>query len=98
MKESNELMAKTGLGRDVETQIEDRGAVRDPAGGDQIDAGGGDLGRGLDGDAAGGFGHGAAVDHFDRAAHCLRRHIVEQHRIDPDLQRLGERSVTCGTR
>ena len=36
------------LASDVEAEIEDRGAVRDPARGDQIDAGGGDGGRGLE--------------------------------------------------
>ena len=42
------------------------------------------------GDPAGGFGDGAAVDHRDRAAQGLRRHVVEQHGVDPDLERLGE--------
>lgn len=49
----------------------------------------GNLGGGL-GDAARGPGNGAAIDHFDRPAHRLRCHIVEQHGIDPDRERLGE--------
>ena len=59
---------RIALGRDVEAEIEDRGAVGDPARGDQIDAGGGNRGDGFEADPARGFGHGAAIDHRYRAA------------------------------
>ena len=47
-------------------------------------------GHGLAGDAAGGFGHGAARHHRDGAAQGRRVHVVEQHRVDAVVERLGE--------
>src|SRR5207302_8816854 len=75
---------------DIEAKIEDRGAVGDPTRGDQVDSGGGDLRRGLAGDAARRLGHGAAGHHLDGAAQGRRVHIVEQDRVDAMLQGLGE--------
>ena len=76
--------------RDIEPQIEDRRAVSDPARRDQIDPGGGDRRRALAGDPARGFGHRAAGDHRDGAAQRVGVHVVEQHRVDPVFERLGE--------
>src|SRR5207302_4799221 len=75
---------------DVEAKIEDRGAVGNPAAGNQVDAGGGDGGRGFQTDPPGGFGNGPLIDHHDGPAHRFRRHVVEQYRVDPDLQGFGE--------
>ena len=44
----------------------------------------------VSGRSAGGFGHRPAVDHRHRAAQGFGRHIVEQHRVDPDIERLGK--------
>src|SRR4051812_33843880 len=66
----------------VEAEIEDRRAVRDPAGRDQIDPGGGDFRRGVARDAARGLGNGAAGDHRDRAAQGRRGPVVGEYRLD----------------
>src|SRR5262245_14805980 len=75
---------------DVEPQIGERGAMGEPAAGKQVDAGGGYGARGFEIYPPGGLGNGAAVDHRDGMAHRLRGHIVEQHRVDPNPERLGE--------
>src|SRR5215469_16466609 len=75
---------------DVEAEVENRGAVGDPAAGDQIDTGRGDGGGGFESDPPRSFRDGAAVDHRDGPTQGFRVHIVEQHGIDPDLERLGK--------
>src|SRR4029077_14959676 len=67
---------------DIETEVEDRGAVGNPAGGDQVDTGGGDLRSGVEGDPPGGFGDGPAVDHRHGPAQRFGCHVVEQYGVD----------------
>ena len=50
--------------------------------GDEIDAGGGDAGEALEGDAAAGFELDAAGDEGDAALHFLIGHVVEEDDVD----------------
>ena len=57
---------------DVEAEVEDWGAVRDSAAGNEVHASGGDDRGSLEADAAGGFGDRAAIDQRDSPAHRFR--------------------------
>src|SRR5260370_1403184 len=67
-----------------------RDAVGEPAEREEIDAGGGDGGRGRRRDPARGFGDRTAARHRHRLAELRQAHIVEQHRVDTDGKRFGE--------
>src|ERR1700687_5612229 len=75
---------------DVEGDVEGRGAVREPADREQIDAGGGDGGGGGGPDAAGGLGEGAATGAAHRLGEDVERHVVEQHDVHAQGQGLVE--------
>ena len=68
--------------------------MRQPAGRNQVDAGGGDCPGGLGGDAAGSFRDRPAAGHRHRLPQLLERHVVEQDGIHADrenLFKLGQR-------
>src|SRR5262249_37980703 len=63
----------------------------DPPRGGVVDSGLGDLGDGIEGDAARGLERKLAGDHFHRLVHRRRIHVVEQHRVgQPDLEHLAQ--------
>ena len=62
---------------EIEPDIEDAGAMSEPADRDQIDAGRGDRRRRLWRDPPRGFGHRAAIDHGDRLGELIQAHVVE---------------------
>src|SRR5262245_23551390 len=78
----------------IEAHVECGGAVGEPADRDQVDAGGGNGGRGCRRDTARGLGDRPAADDGNGPAELFGQHVVEQHRIDAGSERLlqlGER-------
>jgi hypothetical protein len=64
--------------------------VGEPTDGDEVNAGLGNLPRGLGRDAARGLANGAVTDHRDAAIEIIERHVVEQHGVDADAERFFE--------
>jgi hypothetical protein len=66
----------------IQSDIEGGRTMGDPPDGDQINARGGDVGGGRRGYAAGGLRDCSAGRQRDSDAQLLKRHIVEQNRVD----------------
>ena len=64
----------------------------EPAYGDQVDTAGGDGWGRRRCDTTGGFGQSATIHHCHRLAQFIGRHVVEEHGVDADIQRLLELS------
>ena len=64
--------------------------MRQPAGGQQVNTGGGNLAGRVWRDTAGGFGQNMAVHHAHGLGELLGRHVVQQHRVNAARQRLFE--------
>src|SRR5699024_1517921 len=75
---------------DVEAEVEGRGGVGDPAGGDVVDAGLGDGADRLQGDVARGLEDGVAGDDLDRLAEQRRGHVVEEDDVGVGVEGLPE--------
>ena len=72
----------------IQPDIQRGCGVRDPAGRDQIYAGCSDRRGASHDDAAGGFGDRLAARHGDGLRKILNSHIVEQHRVNAQRQRI----------
>jgi hypothetical protein len=83
------LTARSLADLDLQAHIEARSGVRERANGDEIDARLRDRAHVLERDAARGLGRRAAVRQLDGAAHVAERHVVEQERCRPGIERFA---------
>src|SRR3984957_20463515 len=82
----------TARSRRVQAEIEGWRAMGEPADGDEVDARLRNPPCGLGRNAARGLADRAVADHSDAALEIVQRHIVEEHGVDADAERLFELS------